>query len=215
MLRNRTGIPRGFACGCALLLAARAVFPSPAITQYLIVSGTSTSGSWNSAGGPRLEAWRAQYGEHFAWFRQDGRDYIVIDSQTLAEIDRAMAPQREVNLRQDEVNRRQAEVNRLQDGVNGRQSEVNRAQAEVNRQQSLVNGGAGSQSRVNQMQSDVNGKQRLVNAGQDRVNERQTLVNRAQDGVNRLQTRASDEIGRALQSIFDSARRQGLAREAR
>ncbi len=183
------------------------------VTRYLIVSGDSSSGSWDSHDEPRFEEWRSKYGSHYAWFRQDGRDYIVTDSRTMAQFEDAMAPQREVNRRQAEVNRHQADVNRLQESVNSRQAEVNRAQAEVNRQQSLVNEGAAAQSRVNQLQADVNGKQHTVNAEQDKVNQKQAVVNKEQFEVNQMQTRASAEINEALQAIFDSARRLGLARE--
>src|SRR5579864_2095641 len=114
------------------------------VTRYLIVSGDSSSGSWDSRDEPRFREWRSKYGSHYAWFRQDGRDYIVADAQTLAELQQAMAPQLEVNRRQREVNRHQGEVTRLQEGVNTQQADVNRAQAEVNRQQGLVNKGAGT-----------------------------------------------------------------------
>jgi len=183
------------------------------VTRYLIVSGDSSSGSWDSRDEPRFREWRSKYGSHYAWFRQDGRDYIVTDEQTLAELQHAMAPQLEVNRRQGEVNRHQAEVNRLQDGVNTQQAEVNRAQAEVNRQQGLVNRGAGDQDRVNRIQGEVNGRQRGVNAEQDKVNQRQAVVNKEQGEVNQMQTRASAEIDKALQVVFDSARRRGTAHE--
>jgi hypothetical protein len=184
------------------------------VTRYLIVSGDSSSGSWDNRDEASLSEWRSKYGSHFAWFRQDGRDYIVTDTRILAQLDAAMAPQREVNRQQAEVNRHQADVNRLQDGVNSHQADVNRSQAEVNRQQSLVNRGAGDQDRVNQLQSEVNAKQHAVNAEQDKVNQKQAVVNKEQDVVNQMQTRASAEIDKALQAAFDSARLQGLAHEA-
>lgn len=195
--------------------APQAPAPGKKVTRYLIVSGDSSSGSWDSRDEGRLLQWRSKYGSHFAWFRQDGRDYIVSDERALAEFQRAMAPQLEVNRHQDEVNRHQAEVNRLQETVNSHQAEVNRAQAEVNRQQNLVNGGSGAQARVNQLQSEVNGRQHGVNAEQDKVNQQQSTVNREQDGVNEMQARASVEIDKALQAAFDSARREGLAHEVR
>ncbi|MGO4880179.1 MAG: hypothetical protein ACLP59_05080 [Bryobacteraceae bacterium] len=203
-----------------LFLATPAVPQAPPthdtakVSRYLIVSGDSSSGSWDSRDEPRLEEWRSKYSSHFAWFRQDGRDYIVTDARILAQFDDAMAPQREVNRQQAEVNRHQAEVNRLQDGVNGHQADVNRAQAEVNRQQGLVNRGGEGQSHVNQLQSEVNGKQHVVNAEQDKVNQRQAVVNKEQGEVNQMQRRASAEIDKALQAVFDSARRLGLAHEA-
>jgi beta-lactamase regulating signal transducer with metallopeptidase domain len=185
------------------------------VTRYLIVSGDSMNGSWDSRDERHLKEWRSKYGPHYAWFRQDGRDYIVTDSRTMAQFEDATAPQREVNRRQSEVNSHQAEVNRMQGEVNGRQAAVNRAQAEVNRQQGLVNGGSGAQSRVNELQSEVNRKQGAVNAEQDKVNRQQDLVNREQDTVNQAQDRASVEIDKALQAVFDSARQQGLAHEVR
>jgi hypothetical protein len=185
------------------------------VTRYLIVSGDGMNGSWDSRDERRFKEWRSQYGPHYAWFRQDGRDYIVSDSRTMAQFEDAMAPQREVNRRQSVVNSHQAEVNRMQGEVNGHQADVNRAQAEVNRQQDLVNEGSGAQSRVNELQSEVNRKQGAVNAEQDKVNRQQDVVNREQDTVNEAQDRAAAEIDKALQAVFDSARRQGLAHEVR
>jgi hypothetical protein len=52
-----------------------------------------------------------------------------------------------------------------------------------------------------------------VNAEQDQVNQRQAVVNKEQDAVNQMQSRVSAEIDKALQAVFDSARRQGLAYE--
>ena len=202
-----------------LLLAASAVGVAPSapnskVTQYLIVSGDSMSGSWNSDDEPRIQRLRAKYGSSFVWLKLDGRDYIVTDSHVMAQIDDAMAPQRAVNLRQEDVNRHQEEVNGLQEKVNSRQQDVNRAQEAVNRQQSLVNQGNAAQTRVNQLQAEVNGKQETVNAEQAKVNERQAMVNKEQDVVNGLQTRASAQIRKSLDAIFDSVRRQGLAHEA-
>ena len=185
------------------------------VTRYVIVSGDSMSGAWDSREERRFKEWRSKYGSHYAWFQQDGRDYLVTDSRTMAQFEDAMAPQREVNRRQSVVNSHQAEVNRMQAEVNGHQADVNRAQGDVNRQQGLVNEGSGAQSRVNELQSEVNRKQDAVNAEQDAVNRQQDVVNREQDTVNRAQDRASAEIDKALQAVFDSARRQGLAHEVR
>ena len=221
-IQHETAISRGMTRYLATILllgAAVGLAAAPAhaakVTRYLIVSGDSSSGSWDSHEQPRLEEWRAKYGSHFAWFRQDGRDYIVTDSRVLAQVEAAMAPQREVNRQQSEVNRHQSEVNRPQDGVNSHQADVNRAQAEVNRQQNLANRREVEQSRVNQLQSEVNGKQHAVNAEQDKVNQRQATVNKEQGEVNQNQTLASAEIDKALQAIFDTARAEGSAHEAR
>jgi len=185
------------------------------VTRYLIVSGDSSSGSWDSRDEGRLTKWRAEFGSEFAWFRQDGRDYLVTDDRTLAELQEAMAPQREVNGEQAEVNQHQEEVNRQQEQVNSHQENVNRAQEEVNRQQNRVNEGAGDQDRVNRLQSGVNGKQQTVNSEQEKVNQKQAVVNTEQDKVNRMQARASVKVEHALQIVFDSARRRGVAREVR
>lgn len=206
----------------ALLFAAAAVaqIPPPArnstkVTQYLIVSGRSMSGSWDSRDEGRIAEWRARYSSEFVWFRQNGRDYLVSDSRMLSAFQNAMAPQREVNEHQEEVNGRQEEVNRLQERVNSRQEDVNRAQQEVNRQQNLVTGGSGEQSRVNRLQAEVNHRQQTVNAEQEKVNAQQAIVNHAQEGVNGMQARASAEIDRALQTLFESALQSGAAHEPR
>jgi hypothetical protein len=228
-----TGISRGltrYGLATILLLGAPVVFlaaaagPGPAqppvaaardsarVTQYMIVSGESLSGSWDSPE-PFFKGWRSKYGSHYAWFRQDGREYIVNDDRTMAQLEEAMAPQREVNRHQEDVNRHQEVVNGQQEKVNRHQEDVNRAQEEVNHQQNLVNRGSGEQSRVNQLQSEVNGKQQAVNAEQEKVNQEQAVVNKEQHAVNQMQTRASAEIEKALQVLFDSARRHGLAHE--
>src|SRR5690242_8724049 len=185
------------------------------ITRYLIVSGDSSSGSWDSSDQPRLDHWRSQYGSHFAWFRLDGNDYIVTDQSTLDQIDDAMAPQRSVNHQQGTVNQHQGEVNRMQAEVNAHQREVNRAQTEVNRRQTLVNRGSADQSGVNRMQSDVNARQHDVNAEQKVVNREQEVVNKEQSVVNEAQHRANAQIRSALQAIFDSARAHGQAHQVR
>jgi hypothetical protein len=224
---TRFGLATILTLGAAVVFLAAAAIPGQAqapalgardgskVTRYLIVSGDSMNGSWDSRDDRRFKEWRSKYGPHYAWFRQDGRDYIVTDSRTMAQFEDAMAPQREVNRSQSVVNSHQAEVNRMQGAVNGHQADVNRAQAEVNRQQDLVNEGSGAQSRVNELQSEVNRKQGAVNAEQDKVNGQQDVVNREQDTVNHAQDRASAEIDKALQAVFDSARRQGLAHEVR
>jgi hypothetical protein len=185
------------------------------VTRYLIVSADSTSGSWDSRDEPQIRAWRSQYGAHFAWFRQDSHDYIVTDAATLDRLQDAMAPQLEVNRQQGEVNAHQAQVNRLQADVNSHQEEVNRHQGEVNRQQSLANRGAEEQSVVNGLQAQVNRQQKDVNGEQGKVNREQSVVNQEQSVVNAAQTRASAEIRQALQTVFDSARTQGLAHQVR
>jgi hypothetical protein len=187
---------------------------TPRVTRYSIVSGDSSTGSWDSRDDPRYKEWHSKYGPRYVWFRQDGRDYIVTDAHTMDEFDDAMAPQREVDRQQDEVNRHQELVNRQQEKVNSHQEDVNRAQEGVNQQQGLVNEASGEQSRVNQLQSEVNVKQQAVNAEQGKVNQAQAVVNKEQDRVNQMQTRASAQIDKALQALFDSVRRQGLAHAA-
>ncbi|MBZ5621137.1 MAG: hypothetical protein LAQ69_20785 [Acidobacteriia bacterium] len=188
------------------------------IDRYIIVSGDSTSGSWDSRDHLPFDEWRSRFGAHFVWFRQDGQDYIVTSQQVLDELHDAMAPQREVNRMQSEVNRQQREVNRMQAGVNEQQREVNRQQDEVNRQQQEVNNrqraglaDRGEQSRVNALQSEVNGQQRLVNQEQAKVNLEQDRVNGEQRKVNDEQRRVSPMIESAIQDILDSTIPKGLA----
>lgn len=188
------------------------------ITRYLIVSGDSSSGSYSSRDRLPLDEWRSKYGSEFAWFRRDGKDYLVTDVQVLDDLHRAMAPQREVNRLQAEVNRQQGEVNRLQEGVNRLQGEVNRKQGEINRQQSEVNDRQHEgitdhrgQSRVNDLQSELNGQQQKVNQEQGKVNKQQGLVNEEQQKVNAEQRRVSPVIEMAIQDILDSTVTKGLA----
>src|SRR5579872_1561057 len=148
-----------------LVAAAVLAMPQGSISRYMIVSGDSSmSGSWNSNDEPRINDLRAKFGSHFAVFWDDGHEYAITSDEILAELDTAMAPQRDVNRQQSDVNHHQSEVNRMQGDVNRLQQDVNRDQAEVNRAQSEVNHGGGSQSEVNRLQSKVNAEQRDVNA---------------------------------------------------
>jgi hypothetical protein len=189
------------------------------LNRYVIVSGDSMSGSWDSRDRLPVEEWRTRFGSDFVWFRQDGREYIVTDEQVMEDLHNAMAPQREVNRMQSEVNRQQREANRLQAAVNKHQGEVNLQQDEVNRQQREVNDrqragftDGSAQSRVNALQADVNEKQRTVNHEQEGVNREQLLVNREQQKVNDEQRRVSPGIELAIRDILDSTIPKGLAR---
>jgi hypothetical protein len=189
------------------------------INRYLIFSGDSTSGSWDSRDHLPIDDWRARFGSDFAWFRQDGREYIVTDEQVIEELHTAMSPQREVNRMQGEVNHQQGDVNRMQARVNDHQREINRQQSEINRHQHEVNDrqregftDRDGQSQVNALQSELNGQQRSVNLEQAQVNGEQDLVNKEQRKVNDEQRRVSPGIELAIRDILDSTIPKGLAR---
>ena len=212
----------GRTCTLLVLSAGLAVIgngiaaPQEAVTRYLIVSGDSTSGSWDSRDEPFIKQQRSEYGRHFVWFRQAGHDYVGTGDRLLAEIEDAMAPQRDVNRQQNDVNRHQSEVNRQQNVVNAHQRDVNRDQAEVNRRQSEVNhGGGAGQDEVNRTQHEVNAKQNDVNAEQRKVNDEQSIVNKEQNVVNRAQQEANVLIKGALDLIFQSALANGSVHEVR
>jgi hypothetical protein len=94
------------------------------IRYYVVVNGESQSGSWNSDESPTIETLRSLYGDHFAWFRESGRDYIVTNTAVLAQLDKAMEPQRKVNAMQADVNHDQSLVNEMQAKVNEHQRDV-------------------------------------------------------------------------------------------
>ncbi len=234
---TRLGIAAIVAIAIPALVLAAAVAPAPpepppaplpgsssdadrpvVINRYLVVDGDSMSGSWDASDEPPMRAWRSKYGSHFAWFRRQGRDYIVTDTKTLDEIREAMAPQRDVNARQSEVNRAQTEVNSHQSVVNTQQAAVNRVQSDVNARQAEVSrldkqgkDSSASQSHVNGLQLEVNRQQDVVNEVQAKVNAEQSVVNGRQETVNRIQARVSEEIQSALDGIFDEALRTGTA----
>jgi predicted HicB family RNase H-like nuclease len=227
--------------GIILLFSAAvpAQAPTETIRHYVIVNGDSMSGSWDSndgIDGGGLDALRARFGRHFAWFRQGGHEYVVTDAAVLAELDKAMEPQKNVNRMQAEVNRQQSRVNGLQARVNAHQADVNALQGEVNRRQQLVNqiqaavdrGDNGdlvqkleaqlrelranrpeaNQANVNRMQSQVNQEQAGVNA-------EQAKVNAMQQPVNDEQRRVSAEFSRRVQEIFHSALQRAAAQQVK
>lgn len=168
------------------------------IRRYLIVHGDTMSGSWDES-----RDLRHQFGDRFAWFRKDGQEYVVTDSAVMDELDRAMEPQKHVNVRQSGVNREQQRVNEMQAPVNAHQHDVNAMQTQVNEHQSSVD-----QKMVNRKQSDVNAEQADVNA-------EQAKVNAIQEKVNEEQSRVSAEFNRRVQEILNSALRSGVATRLR
>ncbi|HEY2323354.1 MAG TPA: hypothetical protein VGJ82_10890 [Thermoanaerobaculia bacterium] len=185
------------------LIHVAAVAGDNVIRRYVIVRGDSMSGSWDESGSPSTEGLRARYGDHFAWFRKDGHEYVVTDSAVMDKLDRAMEPQKSVNRMQAGVNREQERVNRMQSGVNAHQHDVNAMQAEVNASQSSA-----GQERVNRKQSEVNEEQAGVNAEQAKVNAMQAKVNEEQH-------RVSAEVERRVQEVFNSALQSGVATKLR
>jgi len=211
---------------------------SGGIRRYMIFTGDSVSGSWDSSD-PNADqaALRARFGRNFAWFRQSGNEYVITDSGVLKELDQAMEPQREVNRMQDRVNQLQGDVNTLQGGVNNIQNDVNTMQQKVNRRQDLVNRIQASvnsgknkdelvkdlEAAIQQLRSSdgdvdqesINRKQAEVNQQQSRVNARQNDVNAEQQKVNAQQQKVNNVFRDRIQQIFDSAMRRGLAQQLR
>ena len=220
----------------SIFAAAQATATSqPAATheihRYVIANGENLTGSWDSEESPNAQSLRARYGEHFAWFREGGREYVITDPGVLAEIDKAMGPQKKVNAMQADVNQDQSRVNELQAKVNEHQKAVNEMQHEVNHRQDIANqvqhavsNGSNaevidkleaelrelrakpdvSQASVNQMQAQVNDEQHGVNAEQAKVNEKQ-------HGVNDEQHRVSADFEQRVNQIFGNALEQGTA----
>ena len=217
-----------------LSVAAAMQAQTATIRRYIIVNGDSMSGSWDSKDPVDTNALRARFGEHFAWFQQGDQGYVVTDAAVLADLDKAMEPQKNVNRMQAGVNKEQSRVNGLQAKVNAHQGEVNALQHEVNRRQELanqvqaaVNGGdnadlvrkleaelqqlrtsqpEANQANVNRMQSQVNQEQASVNA-------EQAKVNAMQQPVNEEQRRVSAEFARRVQEILGSALQRGAVQQ--
>ena len=205
---------------------------SGTIRRYIIFSGDSTSGWWDSRDPVDQEGLRARFGQNFAWFRQAGHEYVVTDAGVLGELQEAMEPQKEVNRMQSEVNTQQAEAGVLQAAVNSQQSDVNALQREVNRRQDLVNRIQAAASKedtaaliqkleaairelraakVDADQETVNRRQAQVNEAQARVNQEQGKVNEQQHKVNDEQRRVSAVYSGRIEEILDSAVRRNLA----
>jgi beta-lactamase regulating signal transducer with metallopeptidase domain len=196
---------------------------SATIRRYMIFDGDSTSGSWDSRDPVDEHGLRAKFGQHFAWFRQAGNEYVITDSGVLAELRQAEEPQKNVNGMQSDVNAQQNRVNSLQADVNTQQSGVNAMQGRVNRRQDLINQlqsakgdelvqkleAALAELKANKEaaidQATVNREQAKVNAAQSHVNEEQHKVNAEQAKVNEQQHRVSAEYNRRIQEIFDAA----------
>jgi beta-lactamase regulating signal transducer with metallopeptidase domain len=206
--------------------------PSRSIRRYMVVSGDSTSGSWDSSESPDQQELRQRFGEHFAWFRQGSSEYVVTDAGVLAQLEAAMAPQREVNRMQDAVNKQQEVINQHQENVDRSQSAVNAIQDAANRRQELINelqSAKGDDELMRRLeatlaelrarkgetkdQDTANREQARVNELQAHVNEEQGKVNEQQHKVNEEQNRVSGQYEGRIREILDSAVRRHLTQE--
>lgn len=210
----------------------QAGLPQRTIRRYLIVSGDSSSGSWDSSDGINEAELREKYGPRFAWFLSRGHDYVVTDAGVLEELRQAMAPQNEVNRLQEEVNKQQDVVNQHQEKVNAAQNEVNKMQDGANRRQELINqmqAAKGDEDLLRKLelavselrahkgethdQDSINREQSKVNAMQQGVNEEQGKVNEQQHKVNEEQQRVSAKYKGRVEAILESALQRHVAQE--
>jgi hypothetical protein len=202
--------------------------------RYMIFSGDSMSGSWDSRDPVDEQGLKARFGSHFVWFRQGGNEYVVTDAGVLAELKQAMEPQEEVNRAQSEVNDRQGIVNAHQSDVNRAQGEVNSHQEQANRRQELLNelqSAKKDEELIKKMsaalaelqarkgatadQDTVNREQAKVNEMQAQVNEEQHKVNEQQSKVNESQARVSATFNQRIDEILDSAVRRHLPKQVK
>ena len=201
------------------------------IRRYMIFSNDSISGSWDSDDRVDEQELRAKFGQHFAWFRQGGSDYVVTDAGVMSQLEKAMEPQRAVNRMQEEVNKQQAVVNQHQADVNRAQNAVNEIQASVNRRQHLINelqSAKGDDELIRKLeamlqelrenkgeaghtQDAANRAQDKVNQMQGRVNDEQGKVNEQQGRVNEEQQRVSEKFEGKIEEILGSALERHLA----
>jgi hypothetical protein len=207
--------------------AAPVKAPAPRFRRYMIFSGDSMSGSWDSRDAVDTQGLKARFGPNFVWFRQGGKEYVVTDAGVLAELKQAMEPQEDVNRMQEKVNDQQGIVNSHQEDVNRAQEKVNGYQEQANRRQELINELQSAQKDeelIKKMtaalaelqarkgagfdQDTVNREQGKVNEMQDRVNREQHKVNEEQDKVNKEQNRVSGTFNRRIDEILDSAVRR-------
>jgi beta-lactamase regulating signal transducer with metallopeptidase domain len=197
--------------------------------RYMIFSGDSMSGSWDSRDPVDEQGLKARFGRNFVWFRQGGNEYVVTDTGVLAELERAMEPQEELNRAQSEVNDQQSVVNSHQSDVNRAQDQVNSHQEQANRRQELLNelqSAKKDEELIKKMsaalaelqarkgatadQDTVNREQAKVNEMQAKVNEEQHKVNEQQGKVNESQARVSAAFNQRVDEILDSAVRRHL-----
>ncbi|MEO8659180.1 MAG: M56 family metallopeptidase [Bryobacteraceae bacterium] len=186
------------------------------VRRYRIFLGDTQSGQWDSDDPVDDEALHARFGRRFAWFRQAGNAYVITDNGVLAEIEKAMEPQKRVNEMQDRVNQLQNAVNQMQEKMNGQQNNVSGLQDKVNELQNEVNRLQAEANRIQEIRnriadsSDKEGKDALIRkmeaaiqelrksretVDQDAVNRQQGLVNAEQSRVNEAQHRMNEAQG--------------------
>lgn len=90
---------------------------------YVLTEGSKVSMALISSDNASIEkvlTLRDRFGADFLWFRRDGREYLIRDSQFLARVNTLFAPMRALEPEQRAVSREESDLDRLIDAIEDR-----------------------------------------------------------------------------------------------
>jgi hypothetical protein len=179
---------------------------------YALVEGSNTnmtfSGNW-STGNPKREIEKARQstnGNHFFWFRHDGKSYVVTDPQILAELKALYAPMEELGRQQEELGKQQEALGRQQEALGRRQEQASVATPDLTREINELNaamkklqalqGKETTQEQLSEIQEKLGDLQGRIGDLQGKVGEKQGSLGEEQGRLGEQQGKLGEQQGR-------------------
>jgi hypothetical protein len=210
--------------------------------SYALVDGSGTnmslSGNWSSDN-PKREienARRVANGNHFFWFRHDGKSYVVTDPQVLAEVKALYAPMEELGRQQEELGKQQEALGRQQEAIGHKQEmasvstpdltrEINELNATMKKLQSMqgkdttqeqladVQEKLGDlQGRIGDLQGKIGEKQGSFGEEQGRLGEQQGKLGEQQGRLGEQQAKLAQQADKKVKVVINETLSNGKAK---
>lgn len=150
------------------------------------------------------------YGDDFFWFTRGGREYVVRDAATLAQLRELYRPQAELGQEQAALGEKQAALGRKQADLGREQARLGLEQASV-----ALDPIGDSDAARSARQNELSRRQNDLGARQKAFGDRQSELGKQQAALGARQTALSRDVEKKLDGIVDDLVRRGIAREVK
>lgn len=198
--------------------------------EWVLVTPHGTSMNGGSGTAARARSMAANVHGDYLWFTKDGKEYLVDDPKTIAEIESWFAPMEELGRKQEELGRQQEELGRKQEILGEQMSKLgdqmsqvkteipdmkkfNEQLAELRKLQS--SGKDISVEELSNLQSRLGDLQALLGAAQSLAGDKQSHLGELQGQLGEQQGKLGEEQGKLGEQQGRLGEQQGrIAEEA-
>ncbi|HLK20576.1 MAG TPA: M56 family metallopeptidase [Bryobacteraceae bacterium] len=201
------------------------------IRSFVIVFGdtqTMTGDSRDLEDAARL---KGKYGEHFIWFRRNGKDYVIRDTATVNAAHDLLKPQNDLGEKQGTLGEQQEKLAKLQEALAERQNRVRvpvedltreierlreKLKADVNDSDlaELQEMLAKMQAKIGESQARVGDAQAKIGEEQEKLGRQQAELGEQQAKLGERQAEQAEKANRQLIRLMEEAMKKGLAEPA-